>query len=134
MVPGPLALAWFEAGRLAEAADAAGAAAKEAQRLGFGQHIFAADYLRVLAGEDEGGEPGSGPAQPHHHVIHDRLATVPDRPDKPPNVGTRRVLLLHDRVTARALCHEAYVDDFEPQGGDPLHEPGEGGGVREFGA
>lgn len=50
MVPGPLALARFEAGRLAEAADAAGAAEKEAQRLGFGQHIFAADYLRVLAG------------------------------------------------------------------------------------
>jgi len=50
MVPGPLALAWFEAGRLAEAADAAVAAEKEAQRLGFGQHIFAADYLRVLAG------------------------------------------------------------------------------------
>ncbi|HYX60702.1 MAG TPA: hypothetical protein VE888_17045, partial [Streptosporangiaceae bacterium] len=50
MVPGPLALAWFEEGRLAEAADAAGAAEKAAQRLGFGQHIFAADYLRVLAG------------------------------------------------------------------------------------
>jgi LuxR family maltose regulon positive regulatory protein len=50
MVPGPLALAWFEAGRLAEAADAAGAAANEAQRLGIGQHTFAADYLHVLAG------------------------------------------------------------------------------------
>jgi LuxR family maltose regulon positive regulatory protein len=50
MVPSPLALAWFEAGRLAEAAGAAGAAEKEARRLGFGQHIFAADYLRVLAG------------------------------------------------------------------------------------
>ena len=50
MVPGPLALAWFEAGRLAEAAAAARAAEKEAQRLGFGQHFFAADYLRVLAG------------------------------------------------------------------------------------
>jgi LuxR family transcriptional regulator, maltose regulon positive regulatory protein len=50
MVPGPQALAWFEAGRLAKAADAASAADKEAQRLGFGQHFFAADYLRVLAG------------------------------------------------------------------------------------
>jgi len=26
------------------------------------------------------------------------------------------------------------MDDFEPQGGDPLHEPGQGGGIREFGA
>ena len=50
MVPGALALAWFEAGRLAEAASAASAAEKEALRLGFGQHFFAADYLRVLAG------------------------------------------------------------------------------------
>jgi LuxR family transcriptional regulator, maltose regulon positive regulatory protein len=50
MVPGPLALAWFEAGRLAEAAGAAGAAEKEARRLGIEQHIFAADHLRVLAG------------------------------------------------------------------------------------
>lgn len=50
MVPGPLALARFEAGRLAEAADAADAAEKEARRLGCGQHIFAADYLRALAG------------------------------------------------------------------------------------
>ena len=50
MVPGPRALAWFEAGRLAEAADAASAAEKQAQRLGLTQHFFAVDYLRVLAG------------------------------------------------------------------------------------
>jgi LuxR family maltose regulon positive regulatory protein len=50
MVPGARALAWLEAGRLAEAADAAGAADAEAQRLGFGQHFFAVDYLRVLSG------------------------------------------------------------------------------------
>jgi LuxR family maltose regulon positive regulatory protein len=50
MVPGPRALAWFEAGRLAEAADAATAAEKEARRLGFREHLFAADYLHVLAG------------------------------------------------------------------------------------
>ena len=50
MVPGPLALAWFEAGRLAEAAAAASAAEKEARRLGLGQHFFAADHLLVLAG------------------------------------------------------------------------------------
>jgi LuxR family transcriptional regulator, maltose regulon positive regulatory protein len=49
-VPGAQALAWFEAGRLAEAADAAGAAAAEAQRLGFSQHFFAVDYLRALSG------------------------------------------------------------------------------------
>ena len=50
MVPDALALAWFESGRLAQAASAAGAAAAEARRLGFDQHFFAVDYLRVLAG------------------------------------------------------------------------------------
>jgi LuxR family transcriptional regulator, maltose regulon positive regulatory protein len=49
-VPGAQALAWFEAGRLAEADDAARAAAAEAQRLGFSQHFFAVDYLRALSG------------------------------------------------------------------------------------
>jgi len=49
MVPGARALAWLEAGRLAEAADAAGAADADARRLGFGQHFFAVDYLRVLS-------------------------------------------------------------------------------------
>jgi len=49
-VRGAQALAWFEAGRLAEAAEAAGAAHADARRLGFGQHPFAVDYLRVLAG------------------------------------------------------------------------------------
>ena len=46
---GARALAWFE-GRLAEAADAAAAAEADARRLGFGQHFFAIDYLRALAG------------------------------------------------------------------------------------
>jgi LuxR family maltose regulon positive regulatory protein len=50
LVPGARALAWFEVGRLAEAADAAKAADAEARRLGFGQHFFAVDALRVLAG------------------------------------------------------------------------------------
>jgi LuxR family maltose regulon positive regulatory protein len=50
VVPGARALAWFESGRLAEAADAATAADSEARRLGFSQHFFAVDYLRVLAG------------------------------------------------------------------------------------
>jgi LuxR family maltose regulon positive regulatory protein len=50
LIPGARALAWFGAGRLREAADAAGAACTDARRLGFGQHFFAVDALRVLAG------------------------------------------------------------------------------------
>jgi LuxR family maltose regulon positive regulatory protein len=49
-VRGAQALAWFEAGRLAEAAEAARTADADARRLGFEQHPFAVDYLRVLAG------------------------------------------------------------------------------------
>ena len=50
MVPGARALAWFESGHLAEAADAARAADADARRLGFSQHFFAVDHLRVLSG------------------------------------------------------------------------------------
>jgi LuxR family maltose regulon positive regulatory protein len=50
MVPGMRALAWFEAGRLSQAAETAGAAHAEARRLGFDRHFFAVDSLRVLAG------------------------------------------------------------------------------------
>ena len=50
MVPGARALALFEAGYLAEAADVAGAADADAQRLGFSQHFFAVDHLRALSG------------------------------------------------------------------------------------
>jgi LuxR family transcriptional regulator, maltose regulon positive regulatory protein len=50
LVPGARALAWLEAGRLPEAADAARAAYADAQRLGFDQHFFAVDGLRALAG------------------------------------------------------------------------------------
>ena len=50
MVPGARALAWFGAGRLAEAARAAEAAHAQALRLGFSQHFFAVDHLRTLAG------------------------------------------------------------------------------------
>ena len=50
LVPGAQALARFQAGRLADAADAARAADADARRLGFGQHFFAIDYLRALAG------------------------------------------------------------------------------------
>ncbi len=50
LVPGAQALAWFGSGCLAEAADAARAADADARRLGFGQHFFAVDYLRALAG------------------------------------------------------------------------------------
>ena len=49
-VRGAQALAWFEAGRLAEAAEAAMAADADARRLGFQQHPWAVNYLRVLAG------------------------------------------------------------------------------------
>jgi LuxR family transcriptional regulator, maltose regulon positive regulatory protein len=50
MVPGGQALSWFESGHLAEAVDAARGADADAQRLGFGQHYFAVDYLRTLSG------------------------------------------------------------------------------------
>jgi hypothetical protein len=49
-VRGAQALAWLEAGNLAEAADAARAADADARRLGFGQHFFAIDCLLALAG------------------------------------------------------------------------------------
>jgi LuxR family transcriptional regulator, maltose regulon positive regulatory protein len=47
---GAQAYAWFEAGHLTEAAQAARDADADARRLGFDQHFFAGDYLRVLAG------------------------------------------------------------------------------------
>jgi len=51
LVPSARALAWFEEGRrLPEAAQAARAAHEQARRLGFDEHFFAVDYLRVLAG------------------------------------------------------------------------------------
>jgi LuxR family transcriptional regulator, maltose regulon positive regulatory protein len=50
MVPGTRALALFEAGYLAQAADLAGAADADAQRLGFSRHFFAVDHLRALSG------------------------------------------------------------------------------------
>jgi LuxR family transcriptional regulator, maltose regulon positive regulatory protein len=49
-VRGARALAWFEYGHLAQAADAARTAEAEARRLGFDQHFFAVDHLRALAG------------------------------------------------------------------------------------
>jgi hypothetical protein len=49
-VRGAQALAWFEAGRLAEAAQAARVADADARRLGFQDHPWAVNYLRVLAG------------------------------------------------------------------------------------
>ena len=50
LMPGRLALAWFEAGQLNRAADTAQAAHAQARRLGFNRHFFAVDYLRTLAG------------------------------------------------------------------------------------
>ena len=50
LVPGARALAWFEWGRLGDAAASAAAAAADARRLGFAQHFFAVDSLCTLAG------------------------------------------------------------------------------------
>jgi LuxR family maltose regulon positive regulatory protein len=50
LVRGAQALAWFDAGRIAEAADAGRAADAAARRLGFERHPFTIDYLRALAG------------------------------------------------------------------------------------
>ena len=50
LVPGAIALVRLEAGRLGEAADAARSADAAARRLGFGQHFFAMNHLRALAG------------------------------------------------------------------------------------
>ena len=50
-VRGAQALAWFEAGHITQAADAARAAEADAHRLGFDQHFIAVDYLRALAGD-----------------------------------------------------------------------------------
>jgi len=50
MVPGAQAIAWFEAGHLANAADAARGAEAEARRLGFDRHFFSTDHLRALSG------------------------------------------------------------------------------------
>jgi ATP/maltotriose-dependent transcriptional regulator MalT len=49
-VRGAQALAWFDAGYLAQAADAARAADADARRLGFEQHFFAVEHLLALAG------------------------------------------------------------------------------------
>ena len=49
-VRGAQALAWFEAGHLNRAAEAARRIDVDARRLGFEQHPFAVDYLRVLSG------------------------------------------------------------------------------------
>jgi LuxR family maltose regulon positive regulatory protein len=50
LVRGAQALAWLDAGRIAEAAEAARAADVATRRLGFEQHPFTIDYLRALAG------------------------------------------------------------------------------------
>jgi LuxR family maltose regulon positive regulatory protein len=49
-VRGAQALAWFEAGHIAQAADTASASDADARRLGFDHHFIAVDYLRTLAG------------------------------------------------------------------------------------
>ena len=69
-VRGARALAWFEAGRLAEAADAARAAEADARRLGFGQHFFAID-LPARAGRAR-----AGAARPRHRRAAHRAGAV----------------------------------------------------------
>ncbi len=49
-VRGAQALAWFKAGHVNRAAEAARRIDVDARRLGFEQHPFAVDYLRVLSG------------------------------------------------------------------------------------
>jgi hypothetical protein len=51
-------------------------------------------------------------------------------PRWPAAAGSRA--LICDMVIPRR--HEARVDDFQPQAGDPLHEPGQGGLIRQLGA
>ncbi len=50
LVRGAQALAWFEAGHITQAAEAAGGVDADARRLGFDQHFMAVDHLRALAG------------------------------------------------------------------------------------
>jgi len=50
LVPGARAKAWFDAGHLVQAAEAARAAEAAARRLRFDRHFFAVDHLRALAG------------------------------------------------------------------------------------
>jgi LuxR family transcriptional regulator, maltose regulon positive regulatory protein len=50
LAPGTQALAWFEAGHLVKAAEAARGAEAQARRLGFDRHFFAVEYLRTQAG------------------------------------------------------------------------------------
>ena len=50
LLPGTRALAWFEAGHLVKAAEAARDAEAQARRLGFDRHFFAVEYLRTQAG------------------------------------------------------------------------------------
>lgn len=50
MVPGAQALAWFECGQLAKAADASRTAEAQALKLGFDQHTWAVNHLRTRSG------------------------------------------------------------------------------------
>jgi LuxR family transcriptional regulator, maltose regulon positive regulatory protein len=50
LAPGTQALAWFEAGHLVKAAEAARGAEAQARRLGFDRHFFAVEYQRTQAG------------------------------------------------------------------------------------
>ena len=73
MVPGAQALAWFEAGRLAEAAEAAGAA----ERAGAAAGIRPAFLRRGLPAR--AGRPGAGAAGPRRRRAADRAGAVDNR-------------------------------------------------------
>ena len=72
MVPGTRALALFEAGYLAQAADLAGAADADAQPLGFSWHFFAVDHLRAV-------RPRAGTPRPRRRGASHRTTAVDNR-------------------------------------------------------
>lgn len=58
-----------------------------------------------------------------------RLAAV----DGPAAGGSWFPACARDGSWCRWRCHAVKVDDFKPKAGDPLHQPGEGSRVGQFG-
>jgi hypothetical protein len=140
MVPGPRALAWFEAGRLAEAADATSAAEKQARRLGLTQHFFAVDYLRVLAGlalergDLDTAEQLTGQALSisQGRPVRDGLGAKPDElvdPNRPQRelfvsgVGGQRRGAVNDHWAGHRMVGTAPGDDAPAHCGDVAVPP-----------
>ncbi len=92
--PGALALAWLEAGRLGEAADAARSADAAARRLGLDQHFFATNHLRALAGLALERRDFDTAEQLTEQVLH-----LPE-----PRLPLFEFLALLDRARIRATC------------------------------